>query len=176
MSQQCGMDGRMLISLRAAYEQFRREPGCSCNSYDWYRQRAQREGIVDFGNRRQLVPARRPGMPVAKVKGQWMVDQEDVDAELAEHQASRAELEHITADYHNRVLHGGPGGRPSERASAATRSIATSTPFGALTPNLGRTRVCTGSAAGAGSRRHSLMTSRSATRVRIGGAAAGTAP
>lgn len=83
--------------------------GVLLNSYDWYRQRAQREGVVNFGNRRQLVPAGRPGMPVAKVKGQRMVDQDDVDRELAEHQASRAELEQITADYHNRILHGGPG-------------------------------------------------------------------
>ena len=48
-------------------------------------------------------------MPVAKVNGQWVVDQDDVDSELAEHQAARAELEQITADYRHRILHGGPG-------------------------------------------------------------------
>lgn len=99
----------MLIPLQAAYERFRREPGCCCNAYDWYRQRAQREGVVSFGNRRQLVATDRPRAPVVKVKGQWMVDQEDIDAELAEHQASIGELKQITADYQNRTLHGEPG-------------------------------------------------------------------
>lgn len=66
-------------------------------------------GVVSFGRRRQLVSSARSGMKVAKVKGQWMVDQGDVDAELAEHQASLAELEQITADYHKRILHGEPG-------------------------------------------------------------------
>jgi hypothetical protein len=99
----------MMISLRAAYELYRREPGSVSNSYDWYRKQAQKGGLVRFGNRRQFAESGQSGMPVTKVKGQWMVNQEDLDAELAEHRASRAELEQVTADYHNRILHGRPG-------------------------------------------------------------------
>lgn len=99
----------MLISLQAAYELYRREPGSVSNSYDWYRKQAQQRGVVRFGNRRQIVRTTRQGIPVTKEKGQWMVDRDDFNAELAEHRASRAELEQITADYHNQILHGKAG-------------------------------------------------------------------
>ncbi len=99
----------MLLSLRAAYDRFRLEPGCCSNSYEWYRQQARQAGLVRFGSRRQLVPMVWSGVGVAKVGGRWMVSQEDVEAELAEHRASIAELEEITTDYNNRVLHGETG-------------------------------------------------------------------
>ena len=99
----------MLIPLKAAYERFRLEPGCCCNSYDWYRQQAQRNGVVSFGSRRQLVRSCRSGVTVTKVRGQWMVDQGDIDAEVAEHRAATAELEQITSDYRRKVLHGEAG-------------------------------------------------------------------
>jgi hypothetical protein len=99
----------MLIPLKTAYEVLLLEPGACSNSYDWYRQRAQRDGVVRFGSRRQLVRSSESGVIVTKVKGQWMVNQEDLDAELAEHRAARGELEQITSDYRSRILHGKAG-------------------------------------------------------------------
>jgi hypothetical protein len=106
---QLGTDEYMLIPLKAAYERFRREPGGCNNSYDWYRQRAQQDGTVAFGDRRQLVRTDCPDVSVVKVKGRWMVDEEEVIAEIKEHQAARAELDQITRDYKDMILHGGPG-------------------------------------------------------------------
>lgn len=105
----CDTDRSMMLSLRAAYDLFHREPGCGRNSYDWFRQQAHRNGVVIFGSRRQLVSIGQLGIPVAKVRGQWMVEQDDVDVELAEHRASRTELAQITTEYHSRILHGKPG-------------------------------------------------------------------
>jgi hypothetical protein len=64
---------------------------------------------VSFGSRRQLVRSCRSGVTVTKVRGQWMVDQGDIDAEVAEHRAATAELEQITSDYRRKVLHGEAG-------------------------------------------------------------------
>jgi len=99
----------------------------------------------------------------------------DIDAEVAEHRAATAELEQITSDYRRKVLHGEAGS--TMRATFGSYTVyADLHRAGARTPNPGRSRGRTGSAADAGSPGHSSTTSRSAIPVRIGGAAAGTAP
>jgi len=99
----------VLISLRSAYEIFQLESDQHCNSYDWYRQRSQRNGSVVFGRRRQLVSTVRPGIRAFKLRGQWMLEKQDLDAELEEHRLARVELQQVTDDYRNRILYGKPG-------------------------------------------------------------------
>ena len=99
----------MLISLKDAYERFRLESHGARNSYDWYRMRAKHDGAVRFGDRRQLVRLGTSGAAVTKVNGKWMINEEDLQAEISEHRAAIAELDQITSDYLNGILHGSTG-------------------------------------------------------------------
>lgn len=85
-----------MITLRAALARF----GRGGNSYSWYRRSAQQSGSVSLGSDR--VPAR-------KVGGQWMVDEEDVDAALEHELARRAFIAQVTADYEAQLLQGTDG-------------------------------------------------------------------
>lgn len=112
-----------MIPLKVAYERFRAEPGAASNAYDWYRRDAMRSGVVNFGTRRQFTPGGRAGIPASKVGGQWMVDETDFEAAIAEHRAARAELEQITADFNNRILHGEPRATVSTLFGSYTRYV-----------------------------------------------------
>lgn len=61
------------IPLSSAVEEWRKTPGAPSNAYSWYRQSAQRQGNVYFG---QNIEAR-------KEAGQWTVDEADFKAALS---------------------------------------------------------------------------------------------
>jgi hypothetical protein len=98
-----------LMSLKEAVDQFRREPRAWSNAYDWYRRDAQRRGRVHLGRRRQLSPTAVGDLRVTKIAGKWTADAAEFNAIIEEHRAAVAELQQLTRDYDNHILHGATG-------------------------------------------------------------------
>jgi hypothetical protein len=93
------------ITLAAAVERYRNEPGAFSNAYEWYRKQAQRDGQVSLGG---------TSVATVKVRNQWMVDVVDVELALAAHRDRVARQHQVTADYEAHILHG------DDRSTTAT--------------------------------------------------------
>jgi hypothetical protein len=88
------------LTLAAALERFKAEAGGHLNSYEWYRQGAQRGERIWLGGTE---------IPAAKVGGQWTVQAADLERAVEAAHEARRTLERITADYDRHVLHGDDG-------------------------------------------------------------------
>jgi hypothetical protein len=85
------------ITLKEAVERWRAVTGYA-NSYQWYRKDAP-SGSVSFGGCR---------VPVVKQSGQWVLEDCGLDKAIGAHREAKANIEQVTLDYANHVLHGEP--------------------------------------------------------------------
>jgi hypothetical protein len=90
-------DKEETITLRNAYDQWRRETGIA-NAYDWYRRTAQ-EGRKVFGAQGSA----------KKVGGTWVISVKELDSAIRAHRAEKEKIARVTADYKRHVLHGKSG-------------------------------------------------------------------
>ena len=98
------------LPLAQAVDRFKREPGSTSNSYDWYRRGAQQSGAVNFGRPRELVQGATTRVPVQKVGMQWMASRSAFASAIVEHRAGLAEVDETTRAYDDHRLVVGPGG------------------------------------------------------------------
>lgn len=123
--------GSATAPLQDAYRRFPEERQAFGNAYSWYRQQAQRAGLVTFGRRRQFPegvdgafrdPWSERGIRVWKQGGRWVVDEEELEASIAEHRAALVEYEQLAVDYDRHILHGESGKRIDMQGGAYVRS------------------------------------------------------
>ncbi len=94
-------DSEKTITLREAYDRWRRETGIS-NAYDWYRRNAQSGGRV-FDQSSGVEGSAR------KVGNTWMIAERELEEALDARRVREDEINRATADYANHILHGEPG-------------------------------------------------------------------
>ncbi len=93
-------DPSAIRSLQNAVTQWRIQPGAASNSYDWYRQSAQRYGKVHFGNH---------DVATHKVGRSWMVHADDFERALIDQAKSQSVQTGTTDAYESHKLLVGPG-------------------------------------------------------------------
>ncbi len=89
-----------LLTLKEAVKQYQQEEKAVSNSYDWYRNQAQKYGKAWIG-----------GIDVSAIKkyGIWYVDRENLSRAINHHRESVKHLKQVTEDYEKGIIHGNDG-------------------------------------------------------------------
>jgi hypothetical protein len=88
------------MTLAEAVERFRREAGAPSNSYDWYRQSAQKRGAVPIGGTE---------IKAWKENGAWSVDAKEFEDATTAHRERRAYLAKVSSDLSRGIIYGRDG-------------------------------------------------------------------